>query len=86
MMPPAVACKALDFLIAHSGHRKHLEVDLFGGEPLMNMETVRAVVGYGRELEQRHGKQINFTITTNGPGADRQRSSISSTRRCTTSC
>ena len=39
MMPPAVACKALDFLIAHSGHRKHLEVDLFGGEPLMNLET-----------------------------------------------
>lgn len=68
MMPPAVACKALDFLIAHSGHRKHLEVDLFGGEPLMNMETVRAVVGYGRELEKRFDKQINFTITTNGLG------------------
>lgn len=68
MMPPVVACKALDFLIAHSGHRKHLEVDLFGGEPLMNMETVRAVVGYGRELEKRFDKQINFTITTNGLG------------------
>ena len=68
LMPPEVARKALDFLIAHSGHRKHLEVDLFGGEPLMNMETVRAAVSYGRELEKRFDKQINFTITTNGLG------------------
>ncbi|NCB30774.1 MAG: thioether cross-link-forming SCIFF peptide maturase, partial [Clostridia bacterium] len=68
LMPPEVGKKALDFLLAHAGGRKHLEVDLFGGEPLMNMETVRAVVSYGRELEKKHGKQINFTITTNGVG------------------
>lgn len=68
LMAPEVGKKALDFLIAHCGSRKHLEVDLFGGEPLLNMETVRAVVAYGRELEQKHGKTINFTITTNGVG------------------
>jgi uncharacterized protein len=68
MMPREVAEKALDFLIARSGNRKHLEVDLFGGEPLMNMDTVRSAVAYGRELERIHGKEIHFTITTNGLG------------------
>ncbi len=60
--------KALDFLIAHSGNRRHLEVDLFGGEPLMNFSAVKEIVAYGRELEKKHGKEISFTITTNGVG------------------
>lgn len=60
--------RALDFLIAHSGNRRHLEVDLFGGEPLMNFSAVKEIVAYGRELEKKHGKEISFTITTNGVG------------------
>jgi uncharacterized protein len=68
LMSLDVGKKALDFLIAHSGNRKHLEVDFFGGEPLMNFDVVKALVGYGRELENKHGKQINFTITTNCVG------------------
>ena len=60
--------KALDFLIAHSGNRRHLEVDLFGGEPLMNFNAVKEIVAYGRELEKKQGKEISFTITTNGVG------------------
>lgn len=65
LMPAETARAALDFLIAHSGERRHLEVDLFGGEPLMNVPVCREIVRYGRELEKRHGKQIHFTITTN---------------------
>ena len=57
--------KALDWLVAHSGHRKNLEVDFFGGEPLMNFEVIKEVVAYGRELEKRHGKVFKFTTTTN---------------------
>ena len=58
--------QALDFLVAHSGKRRHLEVDFFGGEPLLNWDMVKAVVAYGRELEQRHNKKFRFTLTTNG--------------------
>ena len=58
--------KALEFLIKHSGHRKNLEVDFFGGEPLMNFKVVKQLVEYGRELEKKHNKQFRFTITTNG--------------------
>ncbi len=65
-MKPETGKKALDFLIARSGNRRNLEVDLFGGEPLMNFEAVKEIVAYGRALEKEHGKQINFTITTNG--------------------
>lgn len=57
---------ALDFLIKNSGHRKNLEVDFFGGEPLMNWETVKKLVAYGREQEKIHDKNFRFTITTNG--------------------
>lgn len=57
---------ALDFLVKHSASRKNLEVDLFGGEPLMNFEVVKEIVKYGREIEKTFGKQIHFTITTNG--------------------
>ncbi|NLX83141.1 MAG: thioether cross-link-forming SCIFF peptide maturase [Clostridiales bacterium] len=66
LMSAETGRKALDFLIAHSGKRKHLEVDFFGGEPLLNWETVKAVVAYGRELEKKHNKVFRFTLTTNG--------------------
>ncbi|MEN6471299.1 MAG: thioether cross-link-forming SCIFF peptide maturase [Clostridiaceae bacterium] len=58
--------RALDFLIARSGSRRHLEVDLFGGEPLMNFPAVKEIVAHGRALEKKYGKEISFTITTNG--------------------
>lgn len=58
--------KALDFLIKNSGSRYHLEVDFFGGEPLMNFETVKQLVIYGRSLEKVHHKRFRFTLTTNG--------------------
>ena len=65
LMPLDVGKRALDFLMEHSGTRKHLEVDLFGGEPLMNWPVCVGLVKYGRELEQKFGKEIHFTITTN---------------------
>ena len=65
LMPLQVGKKALDFLVAHSGTRHHLEVDFFGGEPLMNLEVVKALVAYGRTLEEKYDKEIAFTITTN---------------------
>lgn len=61
-----VARRAVDFLIAHSGPRKHLEMDFFGGEPLMNWQVVKDLVAYGREQEKIHDKHFRFTITTNG--------------------
>ncbi len=66
LMPIETAMAALDFLISHCGARHHLEVDLFGGEPLMNFEVVKQIVAYGRELERIHDKEIHFTMTTNG--------------------
>jgi uncharacterized protein len=65
LMPLETGKRALDFLMEHSGTRQHLEVDLFGGEPLMNWDVCKRLVGYGRELERRYGKIIHFTITTN---------------------
>lgn len=58
--------KALDFLVANSGSRKNLEVDFFGGEPLMNFEVVKKLVAYGRSLEAENDKHFRFTLTTNG--------------------
>jgi uncharacterized protein len=58
--------KAIDFLLTHSGTRHNLEIDFFGGEPLMNFEVVKQLVAYGREAEKAYGKNIRFTITTNG--------------------
>lgn len=66
LMSYEVGVKALDFLIRNSGNRRQLEVDFFGGEPLMNFETVKRLVAYGRELEKLHNKVIRFTLTTNG--------------------
>lgn len=65
LMPFDVGKRALDFLMVHSGNRKHLEVDFFGGEPLMNLDVVKALVAYGRTLEEKYDKKIAFTITTN---------------------
>lgn len=65
LMPENVAKKAIDFVIKHSGPRKNIEVDLFGGEPLMAFNTVKAVVEYGRRIEKDYNKNIRFTMTTN---------------------
>ena len=70
LMSAETGKRALDFLIEHSGNRRHLEVDLFGGEPLMNFDVVKSIVAYGRELEAKFGKEIHFTITTNGMALD----------------
>ena len=58
--------RALDFLVEKSGTRKNLEVDFFGGEPLLNWEVCKELVKYGREQEKEHGKNFRFTLTTNG--------------------
>ena len=58
--------RAIDFLIERSGDRKFLEVDFFGGEPLMNWDVVKQLVAYGREQEKLHDKHFRFTLTTNG--------------------
>ena len=61
-----VGKRALDFLIEHSGTRRNLEVDFFGGEPLMNFDVVKQLVAYARSIEQGKGKHFRFTLTTNG--------------------
>ena len=58
--------KALDFLVKNSGSRRNLEVDFFGGEPLMNFDVVKQLVAYGRSLEEPYDKHFRFTLTTNG--------------------
>jgi len=59
--------QALDYLVEHSGDRRNLEVDFFGGEPLLNFEVVKQLTAYGRELEKKHpNKEFRFTLTTNG--------------------
>lgn len=66
MMSFEVGKQALDFLVENSGNRRNLEVDFFGGEPLMNFEVVKQLVAYGRSLEEEHNKKFRFTLTTNG--------------------
>ena len=66
LMSLEVGKEALDFLVANSGNRRNLEVDFFGGEPLMNFDVVKELVAYGRELEKTHDKHFRFTLTTNG--------------------
>ncbi|MBH1939527.1 thioether cross-link-forming SCIFF peptide maturase [Mobilitalea sibirica] len=66
LMSYEVGKQALDFLIANSGNRRNLEVDFFGGEPLMNFQVVKDLVTYGREQEKLHNKNFRFTLTTNG--------------------
>jgi uncharacterized protein len=66
LMSFEVGKKALDFLIQNSGKRRNLEVDFFGGEPLMNFQVVKDLVTYGREQEKLYDKHFRFTLTTNG--------------------
>ena len=66
LMSVEVGKAAIDFIIANSQARKNLEIDFFGGEPLMNFDVVKEIVRYGREQEKIHGKNFRFTITTNG--------------------
>ena len=66
LMSYEVGKQALDFLIQNSGNRRNLEVDFFGGEPLMNFDVVKKLVAYGREQEKIHDKHFRFTLTTNG--------------------
>ena len=66
MMSFEVGKRAIDFLIENSGGRRNLEVDFFGGEPLMNWDVVKQIVGYARSVEKQYGKNFRFTLTTNG--------------------
>lgn len=66
VMSLEVGKRALDFLIENSGSRHNLEVDFFGGEPLMNFQMLKDLVAYAREIEKKHNKNFRFTLTTNG--------------------
>jgi uncharacterized protein len=66
LMPLDIGKQALDFLVAGSASRRNLEVDFFGGEPLLNWEVIKELVAYGRRLEKKHNKNFRFTLTTNG--------------------
>lgn len=66
MMSSEVGIKAIDFLIHNSGNRKNLEIDFFGGEPLMNFDVVKDIVEYAKTKEEKYNKNFRFTITTNG--------------------
>ncbi len=66
LMSFEVGKRALDFLIENSKDRKNLEVDFFGGEPLLNFKVVKDLVAYARSIEKEHGKNFRFTLTTNG--------------------
>ncbi len=66
MMSFEVGKRALDFLIENSGSRRNIEVDFFGGEPLMNFDVVKQLVKYARSIEKQHNKNFRFTLTTNG--------------------
>ncbi len=72
VMPFEVGRQALDFLVAHSGSRRNLEVDFFGGEPLMNFGVVKELVAYARSIEGEKGKNFRFTLTTNGMLIDQE--------------
>ena len=66
IMSLEVGKRALDFLIENSGERHNLEVDFFGGEPLMNFDVVKELVAYARSIEKKYNKNFRFTLTTNG--------------------
>ena len=66
LMSFEVGKQALDFLMENSGTRRNLEVDFFGGEPLMNFQVVKDLVAYARSVEKEKGKNFRFTLTTNG--------------------
>lgn len=66
LMSSETGKRAMDYLIEHSGKRRNLEIDFFGGEPLMNFDVVKEVVTYAREQEKKFDKNFRFTLTTNG--------------------
>ena len=66
MMSAETGKKAIDFVIANSGSRKNIEIDYFGGEPLMNFDVVKEITEYAKEQGKKHGKNFRFTVTTNG--------------------
>jgi uncharacterized protein len=66
LMSAETAKRAIDFLVEHSGDKRNLEVDFFGGEPLLAWETVKSTVRYARSIEETHNKNFRFTLTTNG--------------------
>ena len=66
LMPVETGMRAIDFLLENSGGRKNLDVDFFGGEPLLNWGVVKGIVDYARKAGQGRGKQFRFTLTTNG--------------------
>ena len=68
LLPYEVGKAAIDWLVAHSGKRVNLELDFFGGEPLMNFEVCKQLVAYARSIEKEHNKNFRFTMTTNGIG------------------
>lgn len=70
LMTFEVGKQAIDFLVANSGKHRNLEVDFFGGEPLMNFGVVKQVVAYSRSIEKEHNKNFRFTLTTNGLNLD----------------
>ena len=70
LMSLEVGKRALDFLVENSGTRHNLEVDFFGGEPLMNWQMIKDLVAYAREIEKKHNKNFRFTLTTNGMNID----------------
>lgn len=72
IMSLEVGKRALDFLIENSGNRTNLEVDFFGGEPLMNWDVVKELVKYARSIEKEHHKNFRFTLTTNGMLIDQE--------------
>lgn len=65
LMSAEIGKKAIDFVIKSSGPRKNIEVDLFGGEPLLAFNTIKEIVAYAKEVEKLHNKNIRFTMTTN---------------------
>lgn len=66
LMPLEVGKKAIDFIIEQSKNRENLEIDFFGGEPLMNLDVVKELVTYGNEMAEKNHKKFKFTMTTNG--------------------
>lgn len=70
LMSLEVGKRALDFLVENSGTRYNLEVDFFGGEPLMNFDMLKELVDYARSIEKKHNKNFRFTLTTNGLNID----------------
>ena len=66
LLDEATGKKAIDFLLENSGTRHNLELDFFGGEPLMNIDVIKAIVKYARSREEKYGKKFRFTVTTNG--------------------